>query len=1442
MSDKVTFTDIGGKTHTTDSSTYKKWEKAGNVKSSDYQAPPPRTPDSKPETKTVTYRDSSGKTKTTNLVTFIDTSGKEKTMTEGSYEHALNTGVAKPYTGVKLGDGTSTIGPETVDLMYQDKLAKGEITQEEYNKAISASYASEGTLLYTQALATDDKQLQKTAEERITDYIKMGKTTPQEIQTQLNQPYAQENYNYFKSGIINVNLPMQQQTITHTYSPLSNLYGQNQQSVDQLGLMASVNANMGMIIFTLSSDNRIVVKDGVSPDLYNLAMTKAKQFGLNVGEQVQVDTKPKQSLYSDNGEYNPSDIFFTQTETKPTDYSIDISNLHGREGTTDVLYETVGDRDIPRYKRVNGEFVPLTEINGQYVYIPEGYKYSSEGFLVPENIEVSPDGTYYQDDVYFKTQDGMLVPDYKIDVVTDNKSKTSKIDKQFFQYDDKTGDYYIQTITKSEEIVLPENFTKVMPNIFKKDSILGKTFNDLYKDTSTNIFYKGGKDNTLTPAFKIEDGKFIKATKVKTNIIDLLPDNYKSDFSKNIENLNLTSQDDIYMFIPETPVEEKIDPMLKYRENISMRKQIDEILMTGMAPEFKDIGRDIGYVRDSLYFAFATGKKQYEGFYDTTLTPSVEQFWDSTFFLPSKLISEGLEQSFGPNPISRTMDIGRQFAKDVSVELTGVFYKTPTKILGNFALGSYEYSIFDAQTKGGFTFEKDVQTLDLKFDIPFTNINIIDTKMDVPRSGLDSSVRFAEAGLYSTSVLSGVAGGITSFTAPTVATTTTTKAGIPLIFKSAGIGAGFGLGKVGFDISQGQSYTLEEAFRVIGKSTGTAMGFAGLSEVSKAGSYWLTQEGLFKTKYIPIKNPQLTQVSKNMKSDISFLIKKREFNPFIREHVFGNKAIGNVPDLKLYSFKNIGFGEQANLIGIQKNLYINNVLNKVDFVGRGEWSGFLKIGVKNIDFIIPKTHLKIDYLTKQNILSNKAQHNTMVSRLSYGYNQKPFAYELSESISYQTPFKASSFYQTPTKNIVYDYDISRSISQSWTIGTGQKLTPTSFLNNAIRTTADTYSFILTRGTSYSPLFSTVKGDTVSIIDSWDFKEPSINYYQKEITVKNSDLLKYDIDKSTTIYNVNKNQFQYDAKLYSQRSDIKFSKNEASQMKGGAYEYNDYTIRKLNVDTSSLQSYANQQQGNLGGYSYTITKTSNTIIPYKPPETFGFIQPTVFKPYVALQSGVNIISSSKEILLTNPFEIKTDLNNVYQDKMKSVNLDKYEQKYINRNILENIDTYKNDVINIVINPQLYTEKTSIIDEVVYDEPYEYKYTDKYIYETEDVIPIDIVDPIPPIPTPPMVLGGGWDSRGYHTSNKQIRRNLLERRVEVASVSAGVFGVKTKGLRGTSFDTRFEAVKNKVEQPKFISIQPKIKVKPFNKVVSKRKVKTPTIKFKQPKIKTIKIPKF
>ena len=78
---------------------------------------------------------------------------------------------------------------------------------------------------------------------------------------------------------------------------------------------------------------------------------------------------------------------------------------------------------------------------------------------------------------------------------------------------------------------------------------------------------------------------------------------------------------------------------------------------------------------------------------------------------------------------------------------------------------------------------------------------------------------------------------------------------------------------------------------------------------------------------------------------------------------------------------------------------------------------------------------------------------------------------------------------------------------------------------------------------------------------------------------------------------------------------------------------------------------------------------------------------------------------------------------------------------------------------------------------------------------DPVPPDPIPPLPIEPIPPFLFGGGWDNRGYHTSNKQIRGNLLERRVEVASVSAGVFGVRTRALKGTSFDTRFEAVKSK-----------------------------------------------
>jgi hypothetical protein len=1301
MSDKVTFTDIGGKTHTTDSSTYKKWEKAGNVKSSDYQAPPPRTPDSKPETKTVTYRDSSGKTKTTNLVTFIDTSGKEKTMTEGSYQLALNTGVAKPYTGVKLGDGTSTIGPETVDLMYQDKLAKGEITQEEYNQAISASYASEGTLLYTQALARDDKQLQKTAEERITDYIKMGKTTPQEIQTQLNQPYAQENYNYFKSGIINVNLPLQTQTITHTYAPLSNLYPQDLSSKKQIDLMNAITteyntqAGSNLVLFVVEN-GAISLNPNLSEGLKERVTNLAEQRGLILDSKVNVSSVPNTSLYTSSGESNSNSIFFTEVEYNN---NIDTSKLHGRDFNKDVLYETVGDKDIPRYKLVDGEYKPLTEINGQYIYIPEGYKYSSEGFLLPKDVQVTKDGTYYQGDVFLKKDSGVLVPDYKVSVTTDDLNKMSKVEKDYFKQ--VNGEYIIEKsyTTTTTKVILPDNFVKVkqtldLPKSMDKGGLLSSYKSpDVYKNTITDIHYKGVGDN-LVPYYKIDNGEKQYYKK------------FMDKYYLGIEKINTDT----------TPAHIK-----KAKENIFMMKELDKVYGYSIPDELKGVSNFIGNVRDEIYMNFVKGKYDYENFYDTTISNNMRLASNIVPILSTGVtISESLEYTFGTNPASQILRRGKQVYDDVAIDLVGVIYKTPSKIIGNVAIGSYDFDLYNKQVLLGKQFEQDIQKVDIK--IPFTKSSI---SFDTSRSGLDATVLSGEAGLYITSILTG---GLTGVSQKSVLTSDPSTAGktvssVPQILKAGGIGAGFGLVTVGYDISLGTEVSLDDALTRVSKSAGMAMGFVGLSELSRVTVLegpQKVQNLLFEKVDLLVRDKGLFGfhehfVTEDMTYEWVANVQRTQYKPFIRDLFVAEKDV----------FINLPF-ERINYLGTTTN-YIPSVGMPYSIFTGSAGSSYSGLTSYTIPLIAKGN--KVITATQTTLWGKPHSLSLTLSEINY----------LGET-NIISPANRIGTFKNPFIDLPYKatFNVDKITSQTYTSFDGIKLFKSQ--SKAYVSTLDKLESILPDSTPTYQSNGYGTGIYVSFDDSIDLYDPT------------------SIEKQ-----------------------IQLGKNLEK----------DTSIKRVKIDTPSAEPI---DISTPSGITLQLTKVVNSLKALSLEQLLSLEDTqylTSFEENLAnietAKAGLSTITKQLEKVMEKEKSLTQQRKDIYKIQQSIVPLETSLTRTTHKDVTKETTRYlektKPYEVKIVKNEMDITKIEYIRTEYIPYDPLPY-----------DPIPPLPVDPIPPIPSIPSI-GGGWDNRGYHTSNKQIRGNLLERRVEVASVSAGVFGVRTRALKGTSFDSRFEAVKSK-----------------------------------------------
>ncbi len=795
-------------------------EKAGNVKSSDYQAPPPRTPDSKPETKNVTYRDSSGNTKTVELVSFIGTDGKEKTMTTGSYEDAIRTGKAKPYTGVKLGDGQSTTGSETVDLLYQEKLKTGEITQEQYDSIMAQVYASEATLLYTQALATNNKQLQKTAEERITDYINMGKTTPQELQNQLNQPYAQENYDYFKSGIINVNLPLQTQTITHTYAPLSNLYPQDLSSKKQIDLMNAITteyntqAGSNLVLFVVEN-GAISLNPNLSEGLKERVTNLAKQRGLILDSKVNVSSKPNTSLYTSSGEFNPNSIFFTEVE-----YTSDIntSKLHGRDFNTDVLYETVGDKDIPRYKLVDGEYKPLTEIDGQYIYIPEGYKYSSDGFLLPKDVQVTKDGTYYQGDVFFKKDSGVLVPDYKvIDHGTYSKIEDVKIDKT-------TGQFYFESEIISNSFSGKDSYIKHIEDLhFNKygkqvsfENIPTPIIRQLENQNATNDYLSISKSrlNLLSSKEYLEQKSFISKNNgfIALDTKNLIPD-YKVIKTEEVKTSNVEHQDMIQA--------RNYVNKLREGENNYINSLTEEYDFFGYTINLKELAKDVQNTRDNLYLS---GVYLQSG----TETNLNKMFDDMiTFsFQSGKYIDKQITWATGSYDGTKPFVYFENVFGGVNSIGAGIL-KTGTSTITR-TIGNYPRIAYTSEVARN----------------PFVDF---DTRLEALK---DMSFLSAESAFYAIPVVSGVASGVNAVF-PTASKTgaSVVASNINPYLVSIGLGVGISgtkmaVEQVGLDFDipilnipiniPKKQYDTQEFIREMGFTTGQVVGFTLISDVSKS--------------------------------------------------------------------------------------------------------------------------------------------------------------------------------------------------------------------------------------------------------------------------------------------------------------------------------------------------------------------------------------------------------------------------------------------------------------------------------------------------------------------------------------------------------------------------------------------------------------------------------
>jgi len=969
-------------------------------------------------------------------------------------------------------------------------------------------------------------------------------------------------------------------------------------------------------------------------------------------------------------------------------------------------------------------------------------------------VQVTKDGTYYQGDVFFKKDSGMLVPDYKvIDHGTYSKIEDIKIDKT-------TGQFYFESEIISNSLSGKDSYIKHIEdlhfNIYGKqvsfENIPTSIIRQLENQKTTNDYLSISESrmNLLSSKEYLEQKFFISKENgfIALDTKNLIPD-YKVIKTEEVITTNLEHQDMIQA--------RNYVNKLREGENNYINSLTEEHDFFGYNINLKELAKDVQNMRDNL---FLSGVYLQSG----TETNLNKMFDDMiTFsFQSGKYIDKQITLSTGYNDASKPFVYFENVFGGVGSIGAGIL-KTGTSTITR-TIGNYPRIAYTSEVAKN----------------PFVDF---DTRLEALK---DMSFLSVESALYAIPVISGTASGVNAvFPTDSKTGASVVASNINPYLVSAGLGVGISgtkmaVEQVGLDFDipilnipiniPKKQYNTQEFIREMGFTTGQVVGFTLISDVSKSVTINSLETG--KAGY----NLALTKF-KNMIFDENTLSIIDPTQTKFYDHFSGYTPIGKIKNSP-----------------VRIDYSINTQLTKFKPSIRNEIIGFLD----DVDDFYYN-------LSGQKHLFNPTQNPSTLYGSSEADLFKLLPFEQMKPVSTTTFYtfeKSMTFYHT--KGLLgtqsQGVDVIGRHYGSW------NLKNTVYSNYAKEIIIDPKSFISSSvGTVYKdnkPLYdffthSLTKNIGTTKVNTLDnIFEFSIDKSFSAITSKVRTGGKIFVDNFSYL-----DDFFTNTKItYSPSMTFDFMKGAGSLTPDMSWTY------FKDGSTTTAISYTARLQGINelpifeATYPSAVPRTFNfgisiiggaNITPYKE----GNYLEKMSKNLNVIKNEVNVI---KNYVATIPSAIILTSNDIIKSNRGIV---KYKNEIIPRTneivpiTMNNLIPYKSDII---LNPknEITTYKSEII---LYENaivPYEEQPI--IIYNNYDPIPPVPPDPIPPLPIepiPPFFLGGGGDNRGYHTSNKQIRGNLLERRVEVASVSADVFGVRTRALKGTSFDTRFEAVKSK-----------------------------------------------
>lgn len=1308
-----------------------------------------------PPTTSNTSSTSSGKG-TTKYVTYTDADGKQRTLTEGSYQRFVQDGKITPEQHlsakgatssstqffnaeqqkyIKSGGDQSSIGAETVEKLIDAQVERGEITPQEAQRRKSEAYTSESALLTSVGAG----------QERVQGFINTGKTTPDKVYKEIEKPYVQQSaISYLYGGSWVTGQPSYRQTITQTLHP-SAIFGLDDYSTQQLSAIEKAqneysgisSINTG-ILFKVESDGSVILNPNLSPNQIKEAERLASKYNIRIGDKLNISNQRPAS------QETTSKFQFT-----PTPLDDPNSTLYRRIGDD---YFLVGEEQLtPAFKQINGMFHEYTKVDtlsgeAGFVVIPEDYKWEKNlGFAIPKDMEYKG-GIIWSGDVAFKQSDGKLIPNFMLVTNPD----TSKLTKQYFKLG-ADGQYYIETTSTSTTTIIPEGFTKInnkleIPEVVKekmgvKESLLKDLpIPDIYE--SEGVFYQR-KGDTLKPYYTYMNGEKVYATNIK----DL--DFNKYSLADTVKLVNHASvSDTIFLSQREQKQDTRHPNIIRMEENLERMSEFDEMDMKRYGLE-QGIGKDISNLlisgRNLAYKKVVETQTGWEGFYDDTLAPAIRSI---SIAVPATQLMTVAGQATKMVTGVDYFELPREALTEMGVSFVEVLFKTPSKILGGYGRGGYEYQLYEKQKLYGLK-DSDMQEY---FGI------------SLPRSAVDSTVLFAEGALYTAPVITGVAGGIQGVIAKTSLTplkSVTTPISSNILsnpYVRAGVmGATFGAGSEIYKVAlDGKEFSVRDLVLSTAKGSGAGAGFVATSALFKAGTIY-TIEGsgklatasknlIFEDVTISPRDKGLLRLQESYKgSDGAYewtaQFQRTQYKPFIRDLFVSEKDVfinlpfekvkytgttmtytptgqsptsiftgGGVSGSGLYGQTTImnSFLYQPNqVVTVSKHFYFGEEVgrslsfSKIQNIGETNLISTGKdfnLGSKNVLDIPHKATFQVDAILSKNYYAPKVKGD-----ITLNINGKP----------------------TPA---TYEYFDFKNIKPTLTKGYSPTLSKLEALN--IETP---FKQAPTQTGGYSPAYITFD-DSISFYDPDAFvKEIKI---EKPLT-KDTSIQRIKIDKSIST--------DQETGLGKSSMQIQLTKTETV--------LSQKPIASISLqDTQYLYSFeqniakVNQAVSSVGVLSRGLEKTKTSELSLTGQKELTIVQTGLVPKTLELQRTFTRDLTKREtgLIITE----RTDIVPIQRT-----------------NIIP-IETQKVDIITI-------TNTRTIIE-----------------------IPVDVIPgpPIPPIPIPPIppILRGGGDPAQWVPRKFGQSKILGERRVMVASLSARFVGGGVTRLRGTSLDPRKEAL--------------------------------------------------